>query len=69
MSISNVESLARLTGVVVLRGYRQAGDIETEFAVTENGWAWIDDGDDGVTRKIFEPTAWDWRAVPHEARP
>lgn len=61
--MSNVESLARLAGEVVLRGYKRDGDDEVEFAVTEGGWAWIDDGDGGVNRVAWNPLSWNWRAV------
>lgn len=63
MTVSEVSALASLAGPVLLRGYRFTGGSLREFAVTDGGWAWVDDGEGGVSRQPFSPQTWDWYEV------
>lgn len=67
---TNVESLASLAGKVELRGYRWMnrpdglGARWVEFAVTEGGVAWFDDGDGGIEHAAYRPEKWTFYLTP-----
>lgn len=62
MSKSVVESLASYAGPVVERGYVFRSGEYLEFAVTDDGWAWVDAGDETIIREAYRPQ-WEFYLV------
>lgn len=61
---TNVESLAAMAGKVAGRGYRWIDQKWVEFALTDGGFAWVDDLAGGVRRETFCPKTWEFYFVP-----